>query len=111
MKLLVKKAFEVSDSTYGYRRIHAQLARWGRAAGLELVRQLMRELGLRPCQPRPKRFGLTQATAGVVPDLVGRNFTADTPGEKFVGDICGRSSISPGESSRNSPPSRLTEVI
>ncbi|MET9597429.1 IS3 family transposase [Streptomyces sp. NPDC006459] len=87
LKLLVKKAFEASDSTYGYRRIHAQLARWGHAAGLELVRQLMRELGLMPCQPRPKRFGLTQAAAGVVPDLVGRNFTADTPGEKLVGDI------------------------
>ena len=47
----------------------------------------MRELGLVPCQPRPKRFNLTQAAAGQVPDLVGRNFTADAPGEKLVGDI------------------------
>jgi transposase InsO family protein len=87
LKLFIKKAFEVSDSTYGYRRVHAQLARWGHSAGLELVRQLMRELGLRPCQPRPKRFNLTQAAAGDVPDLVGRVFTADAPGEKLVGDI------------------------
>ena len=55
--------------------------------GLELVRRLMRELGLEPCQPRPKRFGLTQGTPAVVPDLVGRDFTADAPGEKLVGDI------------------------
>ncbi|WP_327371807.1 IS3 family transposase [Streptomyces sp. NBC_01217] len=48
LKLLIKKAFEDSDSTYGYRRIHAQLQRWGIAAGLELVRGLMRELGLGP---------------------------------------------------------------
>jgi len=56
LKLLIKKAFEDSDSTYGYRRIHAQLRRWGHTAGLELVRRLMRELGLEPCQPKPKRF-------------------------------------------------------
>jgi transposase InsO family protein len=87
LKLLITKAFEDSDSTYGYRRIHAQLHRWGIAAGLELVRRLMRELGLEPCQPKPKRFGLTQGTPAPVPDLVGRNFTADAPGQKLVGDI------------------------
>lgn len=87
LKLLIKKAFDISDSTYGHRRIHAQLDRWGVAAGIELVRCLMRELGLVPCQPQPKRFGLTQAAAGQVPDLVGRDFTADAPGEKLVGDI------------------------
>ena len=77
----------MSDSTYGHRRIQAQLHRWGVGAGVELVRRLMRELGLVPCQPRPKRFNLTQAAAGQVPDLVGRDFTADAPGEKLVGDI------------------------
>jgi transposase InsO family protein len=87
MKLLIEKAFDMSDGAYGHRRIQAQLDRWGVTAGLELVRRLMRELGLEPCQPRPKRFSLTKATAGQVPDLVGRNLTADVPGEKLVGDI------------------------
>ncbi|KPH99358.1 Integrase catalytic region [Actinobacteria bacterium OV450] len=87
LKLLIKKAFSMSDSTYGYRRVHAQLARWGHTAGPELVRLLMRELDLVPCQPKPKRHSLTQAAAGDVPDLVCRNFTADAPGEKLVGDI------------------------
>ncbi|MFG2639324.1 IS3 family transposase [Streptomyces sp. NPDC048362] len=87
LKLLIKKAFDMSDSTYGYRRVHAQLARWGHAAGPELIRLLMRELGLMPCQPKPKPVSLTRAAAGDVPDLVGRNFTADAPGEKLVGDI------------------------
>ncbi len=85
--MLIKKAFKMSDSTYGHRRIHAQLHRWGRTAGLELVRRLMRELALEPCQPKPKRFGLTRAAAGLVPDLVGRDFTAEAPGQKLVGDI------------------------
>jgi putative transposase len=87
LKLLIRKAFEDSDSTYGHRRIHAQLHRWGIAAGLELVRRLMRELGLEACQPKPKRVGLTRHAPGPVPDLVGRNFTAEAPGEKLVGDI------------------------
>ncbi|QIZ33986.1 IS3 family transposase [Saccharopolyspora sp. ASAGF58] len=87
LKLLITKAFDMSDSTYGYRRIHAQLARWGVTAGPELIRQLMRELNLVPCQPKPKRWSLTQAAAGTVPDLVGRDFTAETPGVKLVGDI------------------------
>ena len=53
LRLLISKAFEDSDSTYGYRRVHAQLGRWGVAAGPELVRRLMRDLGLVSCQPRP----------------------------------------------------------
>ncbi|MFI9617274.1 IS3 family transposase [Streptomyces sp. NPDC052023] len=85
--LLIKKAFDISDSTYGYRRVHAQLLRWGVTAGPELVRQLMRDLGLVPCQPQPKRWSLTQGAPGPVPDLVGRDFTAQAPGEKLVGDI------------------------
>ena len=88
LKLLIKKAFDDSDGTYGYRRVWWQLARWGVRAGLELVRALMRELGLVACQPRPWRPATTQqGRAGPVPDLVNRDFTADAPGRKMVGDI------------------------
>jgi putative transposase len=89
LKLMVAKAFEMSEETYGYRRIHAQLVRWGETCTPELVRQIMRELGLVPCQPRPWRHSLTEAdpTAGPIPDLLLRDFTADRPGEKMVGDI------------------------
>lgn len=88
LRLLVARVFEDSDGTYGYRRVAAQLARQGVCAGLELVRALMRELGLVPCQPRPWRPATTQqGAAGPVPDLVNRDFTAAAPGEKMVGDI------------------------
>lgn len=86
--LLIVKAFEDSDATYGHRRVHAQLARWGIAASLELVRALMRDLDLQACQPRPWRPTTTQAAdAGATPDLVNRDFTAAEPGTKLVGDI------------------------
>jgi putative transposase len=89
LKLFIATSFEASDGTYGYRRVHADLAGWGIACGPELVRALMRELGLEPCQPRPWRRCLTaaDAMAGPIPDLVCRDFTASAPGQKMVGDI------------------------
>jgi putative transposase len=89
LKLLITKIFDDSHETYGYRRVHAQLVRWGEPASLELVRALMRELGLVPCQPRPYRPATTvaDAAAAATPDLVRRDFTAEAPGLKLVGDI------------------------
>lgn len=81
--------FEQSDGTYGYRRIHADLAEEGTECSPELVRQIMRQEHLVPCQPRPFRV-TTDAdaeAAASMPDLVNRDFTADRPGVKFVGDI------------------------
>lgn len=87
---LIKKFFDRSDGTYGYRRIHADLVREAkRECSPELVRQIMRALGLVPCQPRPFRV-TTEAdahAAAKIPDLVRRDFTAAAPGVKFVGDI------------------------
>jgi putative transposase len=89
LRQLITHFFEASDGTYGYRRIHADLADHGVACGPELVRALMRQLGLQPCQPRPWRHSLTAAgdTPHHIPDLVRRDFTADAPGRKLVGDI------------------------
>ena len=69
--------------------MHAVLVRSGVSVDDETVRKLMRELGLEPCQPRPWRRSLTEqdGSAGAIPDLVNRDFTASRPGEKMVGDI------------------------
>ncbi len=89
LALIVQKSFDESDGTYGYRRVHADLVAWGVPAGPELVRSIMRERDLEPCQPRPWRFSLTEGDGQEhdIPDLVRRDFTADAPGEKMVGDI------------------------
>ncbi|MGH3408398.1 MAG: IS3 family transposase [Streptosporangiaceae bacterium] len=85
----IRKSFGDSGETYGYRRVHADLAAWGVPCGPELVRSVMRELGLQACQPRPWRFSLTEGDGQEhdIPDLVNRDFTAGAPGEKMVGDI------------------------
>jgi putative transposase len=89
LKQLIVVIFEMSDETYGYRRVHAALVRSGQACSPELVRALMRQLGLVPCQPQPWRHSLTDQdpAARSIPDLVRRDFTASAPGEKMVGDI------------------------
>ena len=81
LKTKIRALFKANDATYGYRRMHAALARGGEQAGPELVRALMRELGLVPCQPRPWRPSITlQGAACPIPDLVRRDFTACRPG-------------------------------
>lgn len=88
LKIKIRTLFDYNDGTYGYRRIHAELVRGGEQVGEELVRDLMRELGLVPCQPRPyKTTTIRDEHAERTGDLLERDFTAEIPGTKLVGDI------------------------
>lgn len=88
LKTKIKKVFDDSHETYGYRRVHVQLCREDEDVSDELVRGLMRELGLVACQPRPyKPVTTVPGDEEGIPDLVARDFTADAPGQKLVGDI------------------------
>ena len=84
----IRALFEAFGGTYGYRRIHAELLRADERVGAELVRRLMRELGLVPVQPRPFRTTtVPDPDAPETVDLLRRDFSADRPGIKVVGDI------------------------
>jgi transposase InsO family protein len=84
----IRALFQAFDSTYGYRRIHAELVRAGERVGPKLVRKLMREMGLIPVQPRPFRTTTEpDPDAPATVDLVKRDFTAQRPGTKVVGDV------------------------
>jgi transposase InsO family protein len=84
---LVEAAFTASRGTYGARRIVVVLAQSGERVSARLVAELMAERQLKACQPRPWRRTTLPAAALPKPDLIGRDFTAATPGTKLVGDI------------------------
>ncbi|WP_432855454.1 IS3 family transposase [Amycolatopsis sp. CA-161197] len=84
----VSRVFTEGRGAYGRRRVTAQLNREGHPCSVGLVADLMRELGLAGCQPRAyKRTTLPGEQPVHSPDLIGREFTADMPGQRLVGDI------------------------
>jgi putative transposase len=84
----VRRVFDASRGTYGCRRVTAALNRQGIACSVGLVADVMRELRLRACQPRAyKRTTVPGEQPLSMPDLIDRDFTAATPGTRFVGDI------------------------
>jgi transposase InsO family protein len=89
----VQAAFKAGRGAYGVRRVHRVLRRSHdpqvASCSEKLVRAIMAELGLKACQPRAYKT-TTQPdpdAPGAPADLVGRDFTADTPGVKLIGDI------------------------
>jgi len=84
----VRRVFAKGRGAYGCRRVAAQLNRDGHPCSVGLVADLMRELGLRACQPRAyKRTTVPGEQPVISPDLIGRDFTAAGPGTRLVGDI------------------------
>ena len=86
-------AHKLGREAYGVRRVHAVLQRSDdpevASVSENLVRAIMAELGLAGCQPRAyKTTTQPDPEPPTAPaDLVGRDFTAEQPGTKLVGDI------------------------
>lgn len=77
-----------SRCTYGVPRIHAELRRLGRRVNRKRIARVMRERDIRGVTRRRRR-SLTRPDkkAKPAPDLIGRDFQAERPGIKLVGDI------------------------
>ena len=83
----VRRVFDASNGTYGYRRVHAQLSREGHLCCDKLVASIMADEGLVSCHPEPWRYKTVRGPGPGPVDLIGRDFTASRPGVRFVGDI------------------------
>jgi transposase InsO family protein len=89
----IRDAHAASRGTYGVRRIDAEITARREAAGLgpvnrKRVERVMREQRIQG-RHRRRRVVTTvpDPAASGIPDLVGRDFTAERPDEKWCGDI------------------------
>ncbi|GGU48275.1 transposase [Streptomyces violascens] len=77
-----------SDGTYGVPRITAELHDQGEHVNHKKVARIMRGIGLAGLRLRRKhRTTIPDPAAVKAADLIGRDFTADLPNTKYVGDI------------------------
>jgi len=87
LAVLVREAFERSRRTYGSPRVHAELAAQGVFVSKKRVARIMRQEGL---QARVrKRFKCTTMSnhgRPVAANLLGRQFEAERPNQRWVGD-------------------------
>lgn len=84
---LIRKIYETSRKTYGYRKVHAEVTKTF-SCGRNRVARLMRLAGLR--SRRIRRYRITTQSKHkrpVAPNELARNFTAEAPNQKWVTDI------------------------
>ncbi|ROR38160.1 transposase InsO family protein [Kitasatospora cineracea] len=84
----IREVHRETRGAYGVPRVHAELRARGRAVNRKRIARLMREHGIVGRHLRKRcRTTVQDRSAPPVPDLIGRNFTADRPDVRWVGDI------------------------
>jgi transposase InsO family protein len=88
LKVLIKASFDESRKTYGSPRIHEDLRDdHGEKVGRNRVIRLMQEEGLRArARKRFKCTTMSDHDQPIAANLLGREFTADAPNQRWVGD-------------------------
>lgn len=85
---IITEAYRRLRGNPGVRRIHAELCALGERVGKNRVARLMQAAGLRGRHPRAwKRTTTSGPDPAPAPDLIGRDFTAERPNQKWCSDI------------------------
>ena len=88
LKAAITDAFTTAKGRYGYRRVHTVLTGQGWRVAKKTVLKLMRELGLVCKVRRRRRYNAFHGEVGkIAPNLLSRNFNADSPNQKWVTDL------------------------
>ncbi|GAA2376736.1 hypothetical protein GCM10010246_84480 [Streptomyces cuspidosporus] len=84
----IRAVHRESDGTYGVPRITAELRDDGERINHKRIARVMRSIGLAGVRLRRRhRTTIADPAAAKAPDLIGRDFTANEPNTKYVGDI------------------------
>ena len=87
LKEKIKAIFDSHKGRYGYRRVAAELRRLGQRVNHKTVQKLMTGMGLKSLV-RPKKYRSYRGEAGrAAPDLLQRQFSADSANRKWVTDV------------------------
>lgn len=87
LKEIIKSIYHCHKGRYGYRRITAAIRQMGFIVNHKKVQRLMGELGLRS-MVRPKKYKSYKGEVGrTAPDLLQRQFRAQSPNQKWVTDV------------------------
>ena len=79
--------YHENKGRYGYRRITTELRKRNILLNHKTVQRLMKEMGI-VCRVRIKKYRSYKGEVGkIAPNLLGRNFQADRPNQKWVTDV------------------------
>ena len=79
--------YHENKGRYGYRRITTELRKRNILLNHKTVQRLMKEMGI-VCRVRIKKYRSYKGEVGkIAPNLLGRNFYADRPNQKWVTDV------------------------
>jgi len=88
LRARILELFIETSKTYGYRRIHALLAKEGRRVSEKIVRKIMSECELRVKIRRRNKYNSYKGEiTPAVSNAIERNFHADAPNLKWLTDI------------------------
>jgi transposase InsO family protein len=85
---VIRQVHERLRGNPGVRRVHAELLTLGHRVSPKRVWRLMKAAGLHGRHPKPwKRTTIAGDSPVPAPDLIGRDFTAQAPNQRWCGDI------------------------
>lgn len=85
---VIKEAWQRLRGNPGVRRVHAELVTLGHQVSPKRVWRLMRDAGLQGRHPKAwKRTTIAGDKPVPAPDLIGRDFSAERPNQRWCGDI------------------------
>ena len=88
LRQTITDLFELNHRCYGYRRLHASLARKSVIVSEKVVQRLMKQESLVVAKPKRRRFSsYLGEVSPALENLINRDFQAAAPNEKWLTDI------------------------